>query len=397
MAKDKTPSKARMAAGLLLVVAAAACVYGYQVANARPMLDEATVVRRAYLSPWRNETYEERFYSVDWPAFARWTWRGAFLITGWHWEEFDDEHYEFQPETPLFPANIRLFDTEDREVAPRGPVYVLRTTAAVFMTGGCVLVFFLGALVCRSTAAGVAMAVPFLVHPGVVRWAIAYPGTDAIILFWMLAFLLLWVVLHRSGAAVRPGGALLMAVVAGLAAATKINGGLLTVAFAMYLLVYGEKKTNWWLIPAFCAAAFAMFVAINPVFWKPGAGGVIEGLRDVFARRAEVMEVQRKYLNITARSEYFKERWYLLAAAVPALAWAAPKVRQGDWLAPAAIWSVTIALGSYAMLNRYDIRLALPIDMAVMVTPLLALLAAGAARIGPRGETAVSRDGGTAS
>ena len=356
-------------------------VYGWWVANARPMFDEATVIRRAYVGPWRNATQEERFYSIDWPAFARWAWSGVFAVTGWHWEEIDDEHFVFDERAPIYPRNLFPEGPTRKTVdaAPRGAVYVLRGVSAAFLTGTCIAAFLLGLRIFRTPLAGVAAAVPFLAHPGIGQWAIGYPGTDAMLIFWLVAFLALWTVYHLRGTADRPKEAIVLAVVAGLGAATKINAGLLAVAFALYLVAFGASPRKWWLAPVFCAAAFGVFVIVNPVLWQAGAGGLMEGMRDIFARRQAVMENQNRYLNVLAPTAYFAARMWLAPVAAVA-AWAVYRARNDEWLTPAAVWGVTVAAGSYVLLNRYDVRLALPIDFALLMPAVLALTALFARR-----------------
>jgi hypothetical protein len=369
-------SRKRTGIWLAALLVTCGVVYGWWAANARPMFDEATFVRRAYIGPWRNTTYEERFYSIDLPAFPRWVWKGVFAVTGWHWEEMDDAHYVFDERSPIYPRN--LFPegptAETVDAAPRGAVHIMRAVNAAFMAAACVAAFLLGLYVFRTPLAGAAAALPFLVHPGVGQWAVGYPGTDAMLLLWLVAFLALWTVYHMRGTADRPREVLFLAVVAGLGAATKINAGLLTVAFAVYTIAFGAKGRKWWLGPAFCAAAFAVFVIVNPVLWQPGAGGLVEGMRDVFARRQAVMEEQNRYLSVAAPSAYFVARAWLAPVAAVA-AWAAYRARDEKWLAPAAIWGAVVAAGSYVLLNRYDLRLALPIDFALMMPAVLALTA----------------------
>jgi len=361
----------KTATAVLALLALCAAVSGYWMKNARAMFDEATVIRRVHVSPWDNSTYEKRFYSTDWPALARWVWRGIFAAGGRRWEEFDDEHYEFRRETPLFPGNIRLLEGER---APRGPVYLLRATAGVFLAGACAAVFFIALRAAGSRAAAFAAALPILFHPATGKWVIGYPGTDAMILFWMVLFLALWMRFHAAGTATRPSRALVMAAVAGLAAGTKINGGLLTVAFAAYLAVNCRGFRRVWLTAAFAAVAFVVFVAINPVLWQPGGGGLVMGIRDILARRVEVMRDQER-LHPAARSMYFDARLW----ALPLVPWAGLAiylVRRGKWVVPTAYWSIIIFAGSYVTLNRYDARLGFPLDAAVLVPATVAALAA---------------------
>ena len=366
---NDTAKKIRTIVCLGILVAVSATVCGRWVLRARPMLDESTVVRRCYVSPWENDTYEARFYSTDWPAFGRWVWRGVFAVTGWRWEEFDNEHYVFQKDRPLFPGNI---DILNGELAPRGPVYVLRGVAAAFVVMTCVVIFWLGRMVTGSDAAGLVAPAGILLHPAMGQWLIGYPGTDAMILFWMVAFLALWVKLHLAGKALTVRQVMLMAVVAGLAAGTKINGGLLTVAFAGYLAAHGRGWSRWWMPAVFGAAAFVVFVALNPVLWQPGGGGVVAGIREILARRLDVMKDQEQ-LRPMARFAYFETRARLL----PLLPWAGFVFymrRRDKWLAPAAWWAVAVFAGSYAALNRYDARLGFPLDAAVIVPTTLATL-----------------------
>ncbi len=368
-------SRLRLAIYLAILLAACGAFGAYWVARARPMLDEATVVRRAYLGPWRNATYEERFYSIDWPAFARWVWRGVFTVTGWRWPEFDDAHYEFDPAVPLYPKNLfpNGATPADAAACPRGPVFVLRAVSAAFLASACVVLFFLARWLFKSAGAGLAAALPVLAHPAMGQWAVGYPGTDAMLIFWMVAFLAVWTAWHASGAAWTARRVLVVALVAGLAAATKINGGLLTVAFAMYMLAFGPPRRKWWLAALFAAGAFAVFVAVNPVLWQPGAGGLVRGIRDIFARRRAVMEEQERFLAVAAPWVYFKAR-IAFAALVPLAAYALYRARNERWMTPVAVWSAVLAAGSYVMLNRYDARLALPIDLALAVPAVFALI-----------------------
>ena len=349
------------------MVSAGVC--GYWVANARPMLDESTFIRRVYVSPWDNSTYEKHFYSIDWPAFSRWVCRGVFAVTGRRWQEFDDEHYIFDRQSPSYPGNIRLFDGER---APRGPVYVVRVVDACFLAMACAAAFFLGMRVVGSALGGLAAGLPFLFHPAAGQWLIGYIGTDAMLLFWMVAFVALWVRFHLSGTACTASRVMILAAVAGLAAATKINGGLLTVAFAWYLVARGKGRTRFLLAPAFCAVAFLVFVALNPVLWQPGGGGLVEGMKDIFARRADVMKNQ-EFLNPLPPISYFATRWALwplIGVAGAALYF----VRREEWLVPVSYWAVTVFAGSYFTLNRYDARLGFPLDAAVIIPTTLATL-----------------------
>jgi hypothetical protein len=337
------------------------------------MFDEATVVRRCYVSPWDNSTHEKRFYSTDWPAFGRWVWRGVFHFTGWRWQEFDDEHYVFLPNRPLYPGNIILAKGQG---VPRAPVYVLRIVAAVFVAGTCLAMFAIASKATRSALAGLLGGAVLLLHPAVKRWLVGYPGTDAMILFWMVAFLALWIAFHARGTAGRPRNVLVMAVVAGLAAGTKINGGLLTAAFALYLVVCGKEKSRLWLAAVFCAVSFLVFVAINPVLWQPGGGGLVQGMRDIFARRFDVMKEQLR-LHAQPRWAYFDKRLVLLPA-VPWAVFVVYLVRREKWLVPAAFWSAVIFAGSYFALNRYDPRLGIPLDAAVLAPITIATLSVAA-------------------
>lgn len=333
------------------------------------MLDEATVLRRCYVPPWDNSTFEKRFYSIDWPAFARYVWRAVFSVTGWRWPEFDDEHYEFDGRFPLNPRNIRPYEGGQ---VPRDAVRVLRIVAAGFLTLACFAMAAMALDATGSAFAGVAAALPLLLHPAAGQWLVGYPGTDAVILFWMLLFAALWVGYHKRRALTRLSAVLVMAFVAGLAAGTKINGGLLTAAFAPCLALYSRGWRRLWAPLLFCGVAFLVFVAVNPVLWQPGAGGLVQGIRDIFARRLEVMKRQEN-LNILPRVAYFQARRFLL----PVVPWAALALylaRREKWFVPAVWWSAAVFLGSYFALNRYDPRLGFPLDAALTVPTMLAAL-----------------------
>jgi hypothetical protein len=192
------------------------------------------------------------------------------------------------------------------------------------------------------------------------------------LLFWLVAFVALWVRFHLDGTAGTASRVAILAAVAGLAAATKINGGLLTVAFTWYLVARGKGRARFLMAPAFCLAAFLVFVAVNPVLWQPGGGGLVDGVKDIFARRADVMKNQ-EFLNPLPPFAYFARRWMLLPLAGVGGA-ALVYVRREEWLVPVSYWAVVIFAGSYLTLNRYDARLGLPLDAAVIIPTTLATL-----------------------
>ena len=138
----------------------------------------------------------------------------------------------------------------------------------------------------RAGAIGGAAAIACWFASPLVQSTGSYLRTDMFMLPFCLAGLL--ITLRHARAALRWG--LLLGLCCGLAVSSKLNGGLLCVATALWALLAILREPAQWkraLVSLFVAAALtlALFYALNPRLW----GEPLEGVRDILARWDKLM------------------------------------------------------------------------------------------------------------
>jgi len=165
-----------------------------------------------------------------------------------------------------------------------------------------------------------------------------------------------------------------MGVVIGLALSTKLNGGLLLVAYLVYLVLESKGIDRVWRPVAFVSTAFTVFVAVNPVLQKGGVAGLFDTLRAMLAWRGRVYRLHEHLFGTMPGWKMFTfmfPYWYLLPLAA-LLVWGNRRER---WFAPVILWSLFLVVGTAVTINQPFTRYLMPIDFGITVSVMLSAIA----------------------
>jgi len=208
------------------------------------------------------------WHGIDHPALERWVFHYLLKWAGRMPENLPVEPWDYSQSAD--------WNIDRGHVAPPGARRFVRVTNAAFMVAAAALIFVAAARAVTPLA-GFLCAAAFidplnaLGHTVEIAWSL---GPDPLLWLMMAATLVSWVYLEDSR-----HGALVTGLAAGLAASTKLNGAFLVIAFVGWLLY----KRRWRRALAAGAAAFAVFVLVNPVVWSRGVAGFPRVLWDFVA------------------------------------------------------------------------------------------------------------------
>jgi hypothetical protein len=345
--------KALLCAALFLALFAP--VVFYHALTAGVMLDDNDALRRMAVSPLDYAGEHNRLYSLDHPAIYRWVGRAVLSITGTPIGEIptpDGEH-DFQ------------WNTENRH-APWAPVLVLRKTTATAYVLALLALFFAARVALGSYVWGFFLGA-WLAIPERLGWFVAgYIMTDAYLALFIAVSLLVWLVFNRSRNPLAPWRVAVMGVVIGLAVSSKVNGALVLLAYMSYLAIRARGARCVLLPLEAAAAAFAVFVAINPIMLFNTPVGWLSVIHDMVGRREEVLSIH-KYnfgeFGIWQRLGYLFPLYYLFP--LPVFLIAIIKASRQPWFLPVALWAAFLIAGTAATLTQGFYRYVMPVDFAV--------------------------------
>lgn len=312
----------------------------------RPLLDERTWVDRS-LKPLWSQPHDEQtlYYAVHHPSFARIAYGTALRLMG-------------VTEVNRPAVDYSLSIDENMARGAYVPLHVrtaLRLVNVAFLSGMVALLYFGFKAIRPNRALALAACLPFLFNYPIIdeKGVCPYIGTDAFLLFWLVAFWFVWVRGPRGWA-----GVLVLALTGGMLISTKVNG-VFTLAGACVYFALREKGFRRAAFPLTLAAvAAAVFVALNPVY----RAGDIAWAVSVLRRLVNVMLELKQTTTAEAwgqfsRSEVIRESfpyWFFLLPSIAVIAAA----RKADWFGPTAAWATaTLApnlLLIYMPLFRYS-------------------------------------------
>lgn len=329
----------------------------YHAANAPILEDENLSLSRLKLSPVAVDDAIGHWHAIDHPALFHWVDRAILRAAG--------VEIGYVPE--IIPAKGYDWNVANR-AAPRRPVMVLRYAGAAALTLAAVCVFFMARAAVGGYLWGFLIALPVVVPPYFGRFVAASIKTDAYLALLIALAGLLLLRIHLRGRPLRWPDVALMGVVAGLAVSTKLNGGLILIAYAAYLAAVSRGVRRFVLPAAAAAVAFAVFVAVNPIMWHGGAAGWLGVIGEMLRMRAQVLRIHTNVFGeygFGDRLLFLFPLWYLL----PVFAFFVVKARREKWFLPVALWAGFLILGTVATtaqpFNRY--RVPLDYGMAVLV------------------------------
>ena len=295
------------------------------------------------------------WHGIDHPALERWVFH--FLL------KLADRMPENLPVEPWDYSQSADWNIERGHVAPPGARRFVRVTNAAFMVATAALIFVAAARAVTPLA-GFLCAVAFidplnvLGHTVEIVWSL---GPDPLLWLMMTATLVSWVYLQDSW-----HGALITGLAAGLAASTKLNGAFLVIAFVGWLLY----KRRWRRALAAGAAAFAVFVLVNPVVWSRGVAGFPRVLWDFVAwgrMRAPAYAAAFAELAgkgwLGARAVILGQPLWLWIILIIALL-ASKRLRR---LEPLVLWAAVIAIAHLLTVPAPAPRYVFPIQAGLII------------------------------
>ena len=342
----------RVIACLLILVAAASGIYTYYVYAADHNWDETFHVKSSLVSPSECLTEEGYAYATDHPSIKRHVYRWVLGKIGVHDINIPDVDY----------SRTEKWNIEAGRVPSMGIVIPLRITNAAFVVAALVLVFFTALLVLRDAYLSLAVVVPLLLSGHIAPGVVAYIGCDAILAFTLALSLFVLVALVQRGIASSLAGTLMLGVTGALALSTKFNGGLVIVAFCVYLVLVNRGIDR--LFKPFIAATLcaAVFVLLNPVVRGGGIDWALGVAWDMLGRRRYIWQSQ--YAEFPLSRAALVARFFPWAAFLLPLAGALVRLRKEKWALPVSVWSAVLVLGTLASVNRTYARYYLPVEMA---------------------------------
>ena len=363
----------------------------------RPSPDEVTWVNRS-LSPWwfpHERTLDrsqwgarygrEYYYCTHHPSVTRIIYGSVLHLVG--------------ADEPLGKQYNYGATQAENEVRGNLIGYVaritLRVTNAAFTLTAMLLVFF-GLLRIWPNRALAALAVVLIVLDQTFTTSfngvIGKVGSDAVLLFMLVAFWFAWLRVARRGVS----GAVVLGVLGGLATSTKLNGSFVLVAAIAYYLV-AERGWRRLLMPlALGVTSVAVFILLNPIYVGGGfrwAWMVFhDTLTTLYKLQFETIgnPVNSRWL-VTGGADLKLSLFPYLPFLVPATALAAT-VRREWWFEPTVFWS-----GAIIVLNLAGLVLFLPVyTVPIRAAFLILIAAASMARFGQIARWRRERAGGAA-
>jgi hypothetical protein len=319
-------------------------------------------------------TPEDYFYGVDHPALFHWVDRAVLKAVG----------VEIGPVPKVNLREDYNWHIANGRIAPRRPVRILRIANVVALSGAMAAFFFLARLALGGRWWAFALVAPLVLPENLGVNVGGYIKTDAYLAFFLAVTLYFSVRFHCSGAAPRFAQAAVMGILAGLSVSTKLNGGLVFLAYAAYLAIVCRGLDRFWLLFIFASVTLTVFVAVNPVLQKGGAEGLVMGLVDMIKMRARTYRLHEAMfgkMSILDRFLFMFPHWYLF----PALAVVVANARREKWFLPVGLWSLFLIVGTALTVQQPFNRYLMPIDFGLTV--VVGLSAMSIAQRLYRGET----------
>jgi len=240
----------------------------------------------------------------------------------------------------------------------------------MFVLGlGCL--YLVAYMILRRPLLAILPVVPLVLSPTFPVDIVPRVGPDAVLMAALCLFLLAWVALDRRGQGRTWTAAIVMGVLGGVCAWTKINGALVLVAYAAYMAI-GKPSLRKYSRGAVALAVGAVtFYLLNPAFIGQNPAAVFV---DILVRRAQVIQVMRLRFGPLGWTAVLSEAvrcW----AFLPVLAWVAWKVRNVPLMVPVLLWGGVLAVGNLAVMNLPLPRYLGPVELGLHFGGALAVLA----------------------
>lgn len=360
-----------------------------------PHIDERTWVDRSLKPLWSDDGYPRQgHYAAHHPSFARLVYGGVLNALGIYecdrpiviyamdaqrWLEVIIEtgnaHHPLK--TPPREALVRYPEGRtglelniSRGAYPPLEIEMpLRLVNVAFLAGMVAFVYFgfkfvfhnrLGAL---AGCLPIIFCYPIVTGPTPFIGVAPYIGADSMLLFWIAAFWYVW--LRLGGGNVWRVG--LLGLIGGLMVSTKVNGAFPLAGAGIYFFFAsrGPKRILWPLLLG--GIAFAVFIAMNPVFRAGDALWMARRLRGVVALMLTLK-------HLTALQDWGRfTKWEVLSYSFPYWVFYLPvaavllEVRRKRSFQVTAAWAApTIFLNWFLIYVPFP-RYAGPIAMAFLV------------------------------
>ncbi len=371
----------------------AVVMYHYAMAP-RIYLDDTDALDRYRHSPLYFGETAAYGWAIDYPAVYHWIDYAALKVfrvdIGYVPEVNRAEDYDYNAEHDL--------------LAPWPPVKFLRTVNVAFLLATLLLLAAAARTATGKWYWGLLVAAPLAFSRNFGGGVGSFIFTDSYLAFFLALMILVWLRFHLSREPYAWWRVIVMGAIAGLVVSTKQNGALAALAYVAYLLAGAPRRSVWPGVSRACVfalAAFAVYVAVNPVMWQGGrtSSGLIQQtplpvwwlhvFQDVWVRRMRAIQSQLDFYGrptLLERLAAVFPYWYLL----PVFAYVVWRARRERWFAPVAWWAgflvVVTAFTVHIVFNRY----LMPVEMALS---LLVVLSAASVFESARAKTAAVSDG----
>lgn len=362
--------------------ALAALLFHYALAVPPYYDDNDGLTRFKHPPTWFGESVAY-WWAIDHPAVYRWV----------NWGALRAAHIEIGDIPAIDTSKSPQWNRENGRLAPRGPVNFLRCVNVVWLMGALACLILLGRIALGSAWWGLLIVAPIALNRKFGGGVGSFIFTDAHLAFFLALMLLLWVRAHISGRGLSWRSVITIGLVAGLAISSKYNAALALLAYGAYLAAWSRGAMRLWRPLAFFAAAFAVFVAVNPIMWQGAPLSWSDTLYDMFKRRLDAIAIQKDYYGATTLGEKlgviflvkgmpFGAGYVLPPAVYAACAYLVWRARHDAWFAPVALWAGFLAVGTVLTIHETFPRYLMPIQMPLTV---LAMMSAVSAYIAKKG------------
>jgi len=357
---------------------------------------------RSQVPPTDLSTDAHRLWAVDIPNLNRWAYWAALKVTGLDrvpcgepsaWE-FKDGTVYFQGRRGganwLSPdpshRNMEWLETFHGKYAPRRAIVAMRMVNLAAFASMLVFLWLTARMAIGADIPALATVLPFtMMHFWVTTVASIAVSGDSFLLPAFALTLFLWTRYHMKGQGVSWRSVIVVGAAAGLATSAKHPGIIMVGAFGLYLMWHARGWNRIAMPAVAAAAAFAVFVLVNPaVLMYPGARPW-EVLQMMVDRREEVAAAAATRFGDPGWPELWRKAFFWVPWVPAALAgfWV---LRRERWMAPLMFWCVSIivvTLAGLVLLRNFEARYALPIELSLYFT--VALMGAALALRGAAG------------
>ena len=364
-------------------------VVSMQMAGSRRWLsyDDPIWYHRSVRWPVRMEDRFDYRRAIDVPAVNRWVYGAALHaadLTSVPGVPKEDLSFSPPPVSSWTPENVFM---------PRSISFVMRGVNALLIPVMFGALLWVAASGLGSWTLALATILPLVMTSDLSRNTAFRIGPDIFLLAGFAASLVVWQHFHKAGRGVSWKAVAVMGVVTGLTTASKLNGGLVLLAYALYAAVHARGVERLTKPIVACAVAFAVFVAVNPVFYLAGKAPWTV-VTDMLARRAEVIEkVNAQYgrystYKILTRAfdlviptthvagmhlrQVIVPMWAGIPVFVAIQVWAAKRFA---WMEPVVWWGVFIFFGTMLTINNPVAWYTAPMYMGMAFPTAVAVIA----------------------